>query len=58
MTNTSASGALVISALRPLSTKLSPSRRAVVFMPSTSVPLEGSVMPIAPIHSPLSTLGR
>ena len=27
-------------------------------MPSTSVPRAGSVMPIAPIHSPVSTFGQ
>jgi hypothetical protein len=55
---TSASGALVMSALRPLRMNLSPSLRANVRMPSTSVPLDGSVMPMAPTCSPVSTFGR
>ena len=43
---------LVMNALLPLMTQLSPSRRAVVRVAPASVPPPGSVSPNAPISSP------
>jgi len=57
-TMTSASGPLVIQAFLPLRTHLSPFFVAVVCKEITSEPASGSLIAIAPIYSPLQSLGR
>jgi len=42
----------------PLMMNSSPSRTAVVFIPAVSEPTSGSVMPMAPIFSPVTIGGR
>lgn len=49
---------LLMNALLPLRTKSSPSRTAVVRIPITSEPPEGSVMACAPIIVPAQISGR
>ena len=48
---------LVMNVLAPLSTQASPSRTAAVRMPCRSLPAAGSVIAIAPIHSPVAMGG-
>jgi hypothetical protein len=57
-TKTSAIGALVTKVLLPFSTQPSPRRTAVVERLIASEPEPGSLMPCAPIHSPLHRRGR
>ena len=56
-TATSATEALVIHILDPLSTQSSPSRRAVVRIPPGLEPKSGSVRPKQPIRSPAAMPG-
>jgi hypothetical protein len=49
---------LVIHILAPLSTYVSPSRRASVRRPSTSVPAPGSLMHMPPMRSPVQAVGQ
>ena len=58
ITKRSATGALVTKIFEPWRTYVSPRRSAVVDRPKASDPESGSVMPCAPIHSPLISLGR
>ncbi len=55
---TSQMGPLVMNVFVPLRTHPSPSRRPFVRMLAVSEPASGSVMPKAPIYSPLVSLGR
>ena len=51
-TNTSATGALVMNVLLPLSTSSSPRRATVVASANASEPLSGSVIPWTPMIDP------
>ena len=48
---------LVMNVLAPLSTQASPSLTATVRMPCRSLPAPGSVIAIAPMHSPVAMGG-
>jgi hypothetical protein len=56
--NTSAIEPFVMKILEPFSTQPSPSRRARHLMAPASDPASGSVMAMAPIHSPVHSFGR
>ena len=57
-TVTSAIGPLVMNILAPFRMYVSPFLTAVVWIEAASEPALGSVRPMAPIHSPVASLGR
>ena len=58
MTRKSATWPLVMNILEPLMMYLSPERVALVLIPATSLPAEGSVTAMPMMASPLFTRGR